>query len=68
MLPMRFSTIFKNRWWALLWAAGMVWFALDVAGEPDKSADGNAVAASDAAGDPIGNSDVENLAAIVANM
>lgn len=29
---MRSSTIFKNRWMALLWAAGIVWFALDVAG------------------------------------
>ena len=68
MLPMRFSTIFKNRWWALLWAAGMIWFALDIAGAPEDPADGNAVAASDAAGDPISNSDVENLAGIVADM
>ena len=32
MIPMRHSTIFKNRWWAVLWAAGILWFALDVAG------------------------------------
>jgi hypothetical protein len=66
MLPMKFSTIFTNRWWALLWAAGIVWLALDVAA-PDRPAAGNA-AANDAAGDPIADADVDNLAAIVANM
>lgn len=67
MVPMRFSTIFKSRWFALLWAAGIVWLALDVAA-PDEAADGNQVAASDAAGDALTNQDVDNLAAIVANM
>jgi hypothetical protein len=28
---MRTSTIFKNRWWALIWAAGIIWFAYDFA-------------------------------------
>ena len=32
MIPMRTSTIFKSRWMALLWAAGIIWFALDIAG------------------------------------
>jgi hypothetical protein len=31
MFPMRFSTIFKNRWMALIWAAGIIWFAYDFA-------------------------------------
>jgi hypothetical protein len=31
MVPMRTSSIFKSRWMALLWAAGMIWFAYDVA-------------------------------------
>jgi hypothetical protein len=31
MIPMRTSTIFKNRWWALIWAAGIIWFAYDFA-------------------------------------
>ena len=42
MIPMRTSTIFKNRWWALLWAAGIIWFAYDFAGsapQDDNSAD-----------------------------
>lgn len=39
MFPMRFSTIFKNRWMALLWAAGIVWFAYDFAGSQPGSVD-----------------------------
>ena len=43
MIPMRTSTIFKNRWMALLWAAGILWFAYDFAGStPDGSSDANA--------------------------
>ena len=29
MIPMRNKTIFKSRWWALLWAAGILWGAHD---------------------------------------
>jgi hypothetical protein len=67
MVPMKFSTIFRNRWFALVWAAGVIWLALDVAA-PDQPADGNQIAASDAAGSEVTNADVENFAAIVANM
>lgn len=38
MIPMRNSTIFKSRWMALVWAAGIVWLALQVAGPDDASA------------------------------
>ncbi|MBW4331718.1 hypothetical protein KY084_12640 [Stakelama sp. CBK3Z-3] len=31
MIPMRPSRIFRSRWWALLWAAGVIWTALTVA-------------------------------------
>ena len=41
MIPMRTSTIFKSRWWALLWAAGFIWFAVDVAGKPSSAATNN---------------------------
>ena len=67
MVPIKFSTIFRNRWFALVWAAGIIWLALDVSA-PDRSADRSQVAASDAAGSGISNADVDNLAAIVANM
>jgi hypothetical protein len=43
MFPMRFSTIFKSRWWALVWAAGIIWVAYDFAasqrGATDNSGD-----------------------------
>ena len=31
MFPMKTSWIFKSRWMALLFAAGIIWFAYDVA-------------------------------------
>ena len=31
MIPMRTSSVFKSRWMALLWAAGIIWFAYDFA-------------------------------------
>jgi hypothetical protein len=50
MIPMRTSTIFKNRWWALLWAAGIIWFAYDFAGsraqDDNSAADDNQAAAA----------------------
>jgi len=42
MFPMRLSTIFKNRWWALIWAAGIIWFAYDFAGEQPQDDNGTA--------------------------
>lgn len=45
MVPMRFATIFRNRWMALVWAAGIIWFAYDFAGsapqDDNASADAN---------------------------
>ena len=32
MVPMRTSSVFKSRWMALIWAAGIIWFAVDFAG------------------------------------
>ena len=32
MFPMRLSSVFKSRWMALIWAAGIIWFAYDFAG------------------------------------
>ena len=45
MLPFfRYSWIFKSRWMALLWAAGICWIAIDyvgVAPEPDNETTAN---------------------------
>ena len=49
MVPMRTSTIFKSRWMALLWAAGIIWFAYGVASSQpqDPNASANAEQAAD---------------------
>ncbi|MES2326024.1 MAG: hypothetical protein V4499_01660 [Pseudomonadota bacterium] len=57
MIPMRASTVFKNRWWALLWAAGIIWFAYDFAGSAPQDDANNSAAAADqnAAASVLGN-------------
>jgi hypothetical protein len=65
MIPMRTSTIFKSRWWALVWGAGILWTAYDFAGaQPQASATGNNAAAddgTDGTGAAISEQDAENL-------
>jgi hypothetical protein len=64
MIPMKTSSIFKSRWMALLWAAGIIWFAYDFAA-PDGSSDAstNAGQATDATGAPVTTDDEQKLAA-----
>ena len=69
MSPMRSRTIYKNRWWAVLWAIGIIWFALDVAGGPapaDNSTDVTDVTApTDVTGAPIHREDIDQLGTII---
>lgn len=66
MIPMRPSTVFKNRWMALLWAAGIVWLALDVAGTGDQATNASSAGQlTDASGTPVSNQDVQNVANIL---
>ena len=52
MVPMRTSTIFKSRWWALIWGAGILWTAYDFAGaQPQASAVNNSAAADGSSDD-----------------
>jgi hypothetical protein len=54
MIPMRTSSIFKSRWMALVWAAGILWLAWDVAGSaPQQSTASTNAQATDATGAPI---------------
>jgi hypothetical protein len=63
MIPMRTSTIFKSRWMALIWAAGIIWFAYDYAGSsPDSDASANAAQPTDATGAPITKEQEKQLA------
>ena len=53
------SSVFKNRWMAILWAAGIIWFAYDFAGSQPQGAgnDANAEQATDVTGAPITSDD-----------
>lgn len=63
MIPMRTSSIFKSRWMALLWAAGIIWLAMDVAGgnssnAANSSASNNSTGLTDDSGQPVSNEDL----------
>lgn len=74
MFPIRHSWIFRSRWMALLWAAGMIWFALDVAGPPadaPKTADGKQAEhhkVTDVAGQSVDEEQVRALEDKLRNM
>ncbi len=59
---MRTSTIFKSRWMALVWAAGILWFAFDVAGgSADSATETNAEQLTDVTGAPVSSDDAKRL-------
>ena len=64
-----YAKLFRSRWAALLWAAGILWFAVDVAGSAparkDPIANASAPADTDATGEVVQNSDLEILAGIM---
>jgi hypothetical protein len=63
MIPMHTSPIFKSRWMAMLWAAGIIWFAYDFAGSKDEptNADENQVQITDASGAPVSPEEAKKL-------
>jgi len=63
MIPVKTSSVFKNRWMALLWAAGIIWFAYDFAGSQpqDGNDSANAAQATDATGTAITSDDTNKL-------
>jgi len=64
MIPMKLSSIFKNRWMALLWAGGILWLAVDVAGSAPShgNASANASETTDITGAPVSSGDEEKVA------
>lgn len=65
MIPMRTRSIFKSRWMALLWAAGIIWLAVDTAGSrsaPSASNNQTSSGLTDSDGQPASDSDVETAA------
>jgi hypothetical protein len=68
MIPMRTSSIFKSRWVALVWAAGILRFAYDVAesAPKDSSASNNAAEQpTDVAGAPVTPEDEKKVGEIL---
>ena len=61
MWPMKTSTIFKSRWMALLWAAGIIWMALDFAGTPSAADKQGASNQTDATGLDVNQKDMSRV-------
>ena len=61
MFPFRRATIFRSRYMAMLWAAGIIWLAYGVAGPADPSTAGGNRQAVDATGAPVTPQDIEAL-------
>jgi len=63
MIPVKTSSVFKSRWMALLWAAGIIWFAYDFAGSQpqDDNASANAAQPTDPTDAAISNADTNKL-------
>ena len=49
MIPMRTSSVFKSRWMALIWAAGILWAAYDFVGSEPQSTNASSNAADGSA-------------------
>ena len=67
MVPRNPSRIFRSRWAALLWAAGIVFFAITSIGLGDKetAAVENATGITDVTGAAVSNADMATLANII---
>jgi hypothetical protein len=71
MIPMRSSTIFKSRWMALVWAAGFIWFAYDVASSEEASPTANSsdqVTITDGSGAPVSPTESNELEEALKNL
>jgi len=55
MIPMKTSSVFKSRWMALIWAAGIIWFAYDMAESAPQATNNsdNSEQATDVTGAPV---------------
>ena len=65
---MPFRKLFLSRWSALLWAAGIVWTAVDTVGVGPRAAtkqEASASNESDATGEAVSNADLALLANVM---
>lgn len=65
MFPFRTSSIFRSRWMALLWAGGIIWTAINVAGSPPVGG-GNQM--TDATGTPVTPEQMKQTEQILENL
>ena len=65
MIPMKHSSIFKSRWMALIWAAGIIWFALDIAAPSATAGNQGADEPTDVTGAPVTSDDAAKIANII---
>ena len=52
--------LFRSRWKAVLWAGGILWLAIDVAGVGGPKHAGSGATTTDATGVPVDDSDTRN--------
>ena len=66
---MKLHHLFLNRWMALLWSAGVLWIALDIA-DPGETAAGNnqQSVVTDVTGAEVSNAQVEQVGSLIANL
>jgi hypothetical protein len=62
MIPMRSSSIFKSRWMALIWSAGIIWLAVSVAGPGDSAGNNAADQPTDVTGATISDENLKQFA------
>jgi hypothetical protein len=68
MIPMRTSSIFKSRWMALLWAAGILWLAYSVAEsapQPSAATNNSAEQSTDGTGAAVSADDQKKVGEIL---
>lgn len=63
---MPYAKLFRSRWAALIWAAGILWTAVEVAGvSPNAPSTQNVAADTDATDVAVNNSDLAILASVM---
>jgi hypothetical protein len=64
---MGYSKLFRNRWFAVIWAAGILWFAYDVATDSKEAREAASTenASADNASTPV---DLDNQSAEMAKL
>ncbi len=65
---MRLHQLFLNRWFALVWAAGVIWIALDVSSAGQTSADGTNQVVTDVTGANVSDDQVKQIEQTIADL